>query len=152
VLLVPAVACGALLVALVAVSLHQASMQDLARLGVSDCPCGSGRAYGACCGPLHRGTAVAATPEQLMRSRYSAYALAELDYVFRTWHPRTRPDDITPDPSLTWTGLRIVAADGDEVEFVASYVRDGVAGEIHERSRFEQRRGKWVYLDGDVLS
>ena len=32
-----------------------------------------------------------------MRSRFSAYALGEIDHVFRTWHPRTRPDDLTPD-------------------------------------------------------
>jgi SEC-C motif-containing protein len=83
-----------------------------------------------------------------MRSRYAAYAVGDTDYVFRTWHPRTRPDDLSPDPALTWTGLEVVAADGDLVEFVASYARDGRSGELHERSRFEQRGGRWVYVDG----
>ena len=114
------------------------------------CPCGSGTAYAECCGPLHRQAALAETPEQLMRSRYAAYAVGELDHVFRTWHPRTRPDEISPDPTLTWTGLEILSADGDEVEFVASYERAGVPGRRHERSRFEQRRGKWVYVDGEL--
>ena len=85
-----------------------------------------------------------------MRSRYAAFAVGDLDHVFRTWHPRTRPAEIEPDPTLVWTGLRIVAAEGDTVEFVASYERAGVAGERREVSRFEQRRGKWVYVDGDV--
>lgn len=114
------------------------------------CPCGSGTPYDACCGRLHRGAAAAESPEQLMRSRYAAYAVGDLDYVFRTWHPRTRPDDITPDPTLTWTGLAVVGSGADWVEFVASYERDAGPGELHERSRFEQRGGRWVYVDGDV--
>ena len=43
-----------------------------------------------------------------MRSRYAAYAVGDTDYVFRTWHPRTRPDDLSPDPARTWTGLTIL--------------------------------------------
>src|SRR6188474_3543469 len=58
------------------------------------CPCGSGAAYRACCGPVHDGSP-AATAEQLMRSRYTAFALGIEDHVFRTWHPRTRPDDLS---------------------------------------------------------
>ena len=118
------------------------------RSGFGDpCPCGSGTLYAACCGPLHRGRALPATAEQLMRSRYSAYAVGELGYVFRTWHPRTRPDDVRPDPGTRWTGLRILAADADTVEFVASWE----GGAMHEVSRFEQRAGRWVYVDGDVI-
>lgn len=114
------------------------------------CPCGSGSAYDACCGRLHRGAAPAETAEQLMRARYAAYAVGDTDYVFRTWHPRTRPDDLTPDAGLTWTGLSIVGAGEDWVEFVASYERGGVPGELRERSRFERRAGRWVYVDGAV--
>jgi len=81
-----------------------------------------------------------------MRSRYSAYAVGESDYVWRTWHPRTRPASITPDPSVEWTGLEILEASDDTVEFRAHH-RDGV---LHERSRFEQRAGRWFYVDGEV--
>jgi SEC-C motif-containing protein len=94
--------------------------------------------------------AQAETAEELMRSRYAAYAVGESDYVFRTWHPRTRPDDLAPDPSLTWTGLTIVDSGEDWVEFSASYEQGGRTGELRERSRFEQRGGRWVYVDGDV--
>ena len=121
------------------------------------CPCGSREPYDACCGPLHRGATEAVTAEQLMRSRYAAYAVGELDHVFRTWHPRTRPESIEPDPTLSWTGLEIldaVAGGPDdavgEVEFEATYDRGGTPGRRHERSRFERRRGRWVYVDGDV--
>jgi SEC-C motif domain protein len=116
----------------------------------SECPCGSAASYDACCGRLHRGAARAASAVELMRSRYAAYAVGDLDYVFRTWHPRTRPDDLSPDPALAWTGLELLGWGEDWVEFVASYSRDGVAGELRERSRFEQRSGRWVYVDGEV--
>jgi SEC-C motif-containing protein len=115
-----------------------------------DCPCGSGTTYDACCGRLHRGAAAAETAEELMRSRYAAYAVGATDYVFRTWHPRTRPADLTPDPALSWTGLQILDVGEDWVEFVASYQRGGRRGERRERSRFERRAGRWVYVDGDV--
>jgi SEC-C motif-containing protein len=110
------------------------------------CPCGSGETYDACCGRLHRGAAQAATAEELMRSRYAAYALGDLDHVFRTWHPRTRPDDLSPDPALTWTGLTVLGSGEDWVEFVAAYTRGGEPGERSERSAFELRRGHWVYV------
>jgi SEC-C motif-containing protein len=117
------------------------------------CPCGGlppGTPYDACCAPLHRQERYAETPEHLMRSRYSAFALHDADHLFRTWHPRTRPDDVTA-PVLHWTGLEIVdapepVADRAEVEFVASYA----GGRLHERSRFERRRGRWLYVDGDA--
>lgn len=111
------------------------------------CPCGSTTTYDACCGPLHRGATQATTPEQLMRSRFAAYARGETNYVFRTWHPRTRPTDVTPDPALTWTRLEIVEAAGYEVEFVAHYDSPAGAGTLHERSVFEQRGGCWVYVE-----
>ncbi|MCB0909908.1 MAG: SEC-C domain-containing protein, partial [Nocardioidaceae bacterium] len=63
------------------------------------CPCGTGDDYAACCGRFHQGAA-APTAERLMRSRYAAYAVGDAGYVFRTWHPRTRPEHIELDPDL----------------------------------------------------
>ena len=118
--------------------------------GSDPCPCGSGRTYDDCCGRLHRGSDLATTPEELMRSRYTAYSLGNdlgNDYVFRTWHPRTRPEDVTTDPGLEWTGLRILRAEDDVVEFAARYSYGGVDRVLHETSRFEQRGGRWVYVE-----
>ena len=119
------------------------------------CPCGTGRAYVACCGPLHDGEA-ADTAEQLMRSRYSAYALGRTDYVVRTWHPRTRPAAVDASEPR-WLGLEVVRSDaggpGDDigvVEFRARFASAGGEQMLHETSRFERRRGRWVYVDGDV--
>ncbi len=122
------------------------------------CPCGSGTPYDGCCGPLHRNERSATGVEELMRSRYSAYAVGELDHLFRTWHPRTRPEVISPDDGLAWTGLEVLdvvepAAAGQDgvVEFRAHWTWNGQTGSLHERSRFEQRAGRWVYRDGDTI-
>jgi SEC-C motif-containing protein len=119
------------------------------------CPCGSDESYRVCCGPLLDGQLQARTAEELMRSRYSAFACGDADYLFRTWHPRTRPAEVAVDPSITWTGLEvsdIVAGgpddDAGEVEFTARYESAGRAGSLHERSRFARRAGRWFYLDG----
>ena len=121
------------------------------------CPCGTGLPYAGCCGRLHTGEAAAATAEQLMRSRYAAYARGRSDYVFRTWHPRTRPAGVEPARGLRWTGLTVLATqagglsdDEGVVEFEAHH--DGPDGPevLHERSRFVRRAGRWVYRDGDV--
>lgn len=91
-----------------------------------------------------------------MRARYSAYAVGDMAYLTRTWHPRTRPDDLIPVPEITWTGLEVLgheagAADDEEgtVTFRASYRRGDRAEVVEERSRFLRRGGRWVYLDGD---
>ncbi|OBA59920.1 zinc chelation protein SecC [Mycobacterium sp. 1100029.7] len=118
------------------------------------CPCGSGAGYRACCGPLHDGDSQARTAEELMRSRYSAFARGHADYLFRTWHPRTRPADVSVDPHITWIGLNVidtVAGGPDdasgEVEFTALFESAGNSGSLHERSRFERRAGRWFYLN-----
>lgn len=114
------------------------------------CPCGSGATYDACCGRLHRGAALARSAVELMRARYAAYAVGDADFVFTTWHPRTRPDDVTLDPALSWTGLEVHGHGEDWVEFTATYASPQGAGALHERSRFQQRAGRWLYVDGDV--
>lgn len=123
------------------------------------CPCGTGEPFGRCCLPLHRGERQAETAEQLMRARYSAYAVGDLDYVWQTWHPRTRPAELTPSGGVTWTGLQILGTvDGEpgdqsgEVEFRAHYRDGGRAGTLHERSRFAVRARRWLYVDGDLFT
>ncbi|MER6026724.1 YchJ family protein [Streptomyces sp. NPDC001851] len=118
------------------------------------CPCGLPRPYDACCGRFHAGTAAAPTAEVLMRSRYSAFVTGDAGYLLRTWHPRTRPEQLDLDPRMKWTGLEILDATGGSafhttgtVTFRASYR----GGSLHERSRFERVDGAWVYVDGDFL-
>ncbi|MCC3765360.1 YchJ family protein [Glycomyces sp. TRM65418] len=118
------------------------------------CPCGSGAAFTACCGPLHAGTAKAATAETLMRSRYSAFALGDEAHLLRTWHPATRPDRLDLDGDRTWTGLEILETTGGSplhtqgtVRFRASYTDGDGPGAQTEDSAFERVGADWYYVD-----
>jgi SEC-C motif-containing protein len=97
-----------------------------------------------------------------MRSRYSAYALAQgtggappglLDYLMHTWHPSTAPRPLELGP-LKWTGLEVLhhEANGDTgvVEFVAHHKVGGRAARLHEVSRFVREGGAWLYVEGAV--
>lgn len=120
------------------------------------CPCGSGRAYEACCGRFHAGES-APDAETLMRSRYSAFVLGREDYLRATWHPEKCPGslDLDVSPSPKWLGLTVKAYTPlDEihatVEFVARYKLNGRAFKLHETSRFERVDGRWLYVDGEI--
>lgn len=52
------------------------------------CPCGSERRYTECCGSYHKRQKEAPDAETLMRSRYSAYVLKDVDYLWHTLHPK----------------------------------------------------------------
>jgi SEC-C motif-containing protein len=124
--------------------------------GGTSCPCGSRRAYQNCCGRLHAG-APAGTAEELMRARYTANVLGEDNFLFRSWHPRTRPDHIET-AGIRWSRLTVLrTVDGQEsddtgtVEFSAEYTTPAGPGVLHETSRFERRRGSWVYVDGTTV-
>ena len=114
------------------------------------CPCGSPKSYAECCGPLHGG-GDAVTAEALMRSRYSAYALGDKDYLLRTWAESTRPTALAA-ASPRWLGLKVVRyrehGDEAEVEFVARFRQGGKVQLLHETSRFVREGGRWFYIDG----
>ena len=112
------------------------------------CPCGSGRPYDVCCGRLHRGAAHAATAEELMRSRYSAFAVGDAAYLRDTWDPATRPPSVHVDRTVRWLGLEVLGTTGGgllepegTVAFRARY--DG--GVVEEDSRFVRVAGRWAY-------
>lgn len=122
------------------------------------CPCGSGADYRACCGRYLEGGATAPTAAALMRSRYTAFALGQADYLLATWHPQTRPSRVRLDPQQRWIGLSIKDTEAGletdtrgKVEFVARFKIDGKGHRLHERSRFERIDGSWYYLDGEHL-
>jgi SEC-C motif-containing protein len=90
-----------------------------------------------------------------MRSRYTAFALGDADYLLATWHPTTRPHALDLDGGVRWTGLDVLRTtrgallDSEgTVEFRAHYVTAGRAGAQHEISRFVRADGAWRYLDG----
>lgn len=122
------------------------------------CPCGSAARYPACCGRYHAGPLHLQAPDaaSLMRSRYSAYVLDQLDYLRATWHPDTCPTELPPnEPGLRWLGLEVRQhhsedADHATVEFVARSKLGGRAFRLHEISRFVRLQGRWFYIDGQL--
>lgn len=127
------------------------------------CYCGGmvpGAAYPACCQPYIEGLAVAPSAEHLMRSRYTAYALGNVDYLLATWHASTRPAELlleapgTPH-AVKWLGLTVHSAvqltdTQAQVMFTARYREGGRAQRLKEHSRFVREDGQWFYVAGDV--
>lgn len=131
------------------------------------CPCGSGNSYSQCCERLHDGIP-AETAEQLMRSRFSAFALGHQNPPFyasylQATHVGASEDEIDSlmqsFNQQTWLSLYVLAsarglASDNEgmVEFTAFFRSpDGDVQQLHEKSRFVRDAGHWRYLDGQFL-
>lgn len=125
------------------------------------CPCGGGRTYLACCARLHDGRAEAASPEALMRARYSAFALRNAAYLLKTWAAETRPTSLGRLDDRDWLGLTIEHAPPPSdhageavgvVRFAARWRDPATAskGVLRETSRFRREHGLWLYVDGEV--
>jgi SEC-C motif-containing protein len=131
---------------------------------MSDCPCCSGRSYELCCEPLLLGQTRALTAEAVMRARYTAYTLAEIDYLYQTSGPRVRREFDAESSrkwaqSAEWKGFAIRQAEGGGeqdasavIEFVAQYQIDKTDFEHHEIAEFGRVDGEWRFIDGKVVS
>jgi SEC-C motif domain protein len=128
-----------------------------------DCPCGSKNSFDTCCEPYLKGDKQPETAELLMRARYTAFAVADVEYVHKTLVPEARKEF---DPASAkksaetakWKGLEIHKTEkggpeDDEgmVEFTATYEHEGQGIEHHEVSFFKRNsKGHWLYVDGDA--
>lgn len=121
------------------------------------CPCGSGLVYKECCGRYHRGERPP-TAEALMRSRYSAYAKGNVDYILNTTHPDHHDADI-PRPvrrkqvaafcqSTRFLKLEILDSQETTVTFHATLEQAGQDLSFTEKSTFARIDGAWLYLSG----
>lgn len=117
------------------------------------CPCGSQKELKACCEPFISGQSLPKTPEELMRSRYTAYVQKNVAYLKETTAPEKRSqfkdEDVIALTDTEWLGLRVLKAEGKIVEFMARYKTDGETFDHHEVSKFRQIGEKWYYVDGD---
>lgn len=125
------------------------------------CHCNSQKLFQECCEPIHRDMAFAKTAEQLMRSRYSAFVAANIDYLMSSHYASTRPlkeknDILKWTKSVTWVRLEIIAAKAgleDDtqalVEFKAFFMENGRLECIHENSYFVKEQGLWYYKAGE---
>jgi SEC-C motif domain protein len=122
------------------------------------CPCGSQCEYDLCCGLFINGKATPPIPETLMRSRYVAYSLANIDYIKNTMRgkPLVGFDESSAlcwAQRAIWIGLQIVNTvnkldDVGYVEFIAKYIENNTLKFIHETSEFKRFNDKWFYVGG----
>lgn len=125
------------------------------------CPCDSQKDYASCCEPYLRGKQNPATPEALMRSRYTAYTMANIDYIKQTMRGRALVGFQDMDATrwakrVRWIRLNVVnsAIENSKtgyVEFEASFVDGSRLKSIHEKSEFICEEGRWYYVDGTHL-
>ena len=96
-----------------------------------------------------------ATAEELLRSRYSAYATGEVDYICATQVGGDKEGIEGWSRSATFRQLRILAQQGDDqtavIDFEADYESGGQAHTHRERSSFEHRDGKWMFIKGQGI-
>lgn len=127
------------------------------------CCCGSQKSYNKCCLPFLSKKLIPETPEQLMRSRYSAFCIKDIEYLIATRHPSTRqPEErelLNQRIKITqWLGLKVLKTSKNKisqgigyVEFAAFYKTSEI-GQLHENSKFIYENGHWYYLDGVILA
>lgn len=132
------------------------------------CLCGKNKNWQQCCGRFLDGSEHAKTAEQLMRSRYSAYAAGGYgDYLLATWHPATAGGLSAAELSIkshNWCGLEVLdkAQEGDKatVEFIAWHKSEEAEGasqrdgqwvqSLHEKSSFVRIHSRWLYVGGEI--
>lgn len=128
------------------------------------CVCGLGDSTETHCLPVIKGQKLAETAEELMRARYAAYALGDVDFILASHTPEAGKDVDRKSTeawsrSSTWLGLEVLSTEAggkdDErgtVEFVARYKVKNVAVDHRERAHFEKRNGKWLFADAEQIA
>lgn len=127
-----------------------------------NCACGSLKNFEACCQPYLQRKAMPETAEQLMRSRYTAFTLVDVDYLRDTLAPESRHDFDAKSTKewasqSKWKGLQILKTSKGTaedkkgtVEFVATFEQNGTGIEHHEVSEFRKAdNGQWYFVDGE---
>lgn len=126
----------------------------------TNCPCGSKKAYTNCCGLFIDAEQIPATPEALMRSRYTAYSQANISYIEKTMRGRASENYNSEQAfqwakHAVWLGLTVLNTHIDPknpergfVEFIARYQINNKPQQIHELSEFHRYDGQWFYVNG----
>lgn len=125
-----------------------------------NCPCGKNEKYENCCGRFIENEELPETPEELMRSRYTAFALKKIQYLQETHDPQKAENfDFAENKNwaeqATFTRLEVLHSESSgnkgQVEFKAHYQIDGEEHIHHEISKFRQQAGQWYYREGRMI-
>lgn len=126
------------------------------------CPCQSNLTFEQCCQPFISQQQKPETAEQLMRSRYSAYQQAKIEYIYQTQAPDTRDENLLAEiesfaKSVKFVGLTVIShhlktEQSAEVEFIARYIETETDNlvEMQECSQFIKLEGAWYYTHGEL--
>ena len=119
------------------------------------CICGLDIEYDKCCGEIIKAVRVASSPEELMRSRYSAYVNADARYLLLSSVKENQYEEdieLIEDFSsqVDWLKLDVLKVDGDTVEFKAYYRDKEQIQVLHEKSNFILEDGVWKYKNGEL--
>jgi len=124
------------------------------------CYCKSGKSFNKCCKPFLDKKKNPSSPLELMRSRYTAYVLKDIDYLIETTYPENRkfyPKDELKKwaESSNFFNLEIIKSDKKDdfgiVEFKAYYEHNGDIYIHHEYSTFIKENGIWYFEEGSVF-
>lgn len=132
--------------------------------GNSFCPCGSQKKFKKCCRLFHFGE----NPDSaldLMRSRYSAYAANDSEYIIKTTHRDNK--DFTNDVEkwkqsihdfndhTDFKGLEIIDFENGEdlafVTFRANLFQGAIDVSFIEKSKFVKVNNLWLYHSGEFI-
>lgn len=114
------------------------------------CYCGSQKLYKECCFPFISGSLKSETPEQLMRSRYSAFCIKDIEYLISTHYSSKRQLNEREILAQTihetqWLGLKLIKKGKSQisqgvgyVEFAAFY-KDSEIEQLHENSKGDMK-------------
>ena len=122
-----------------------------------ECPCG-GETFDTCCKPFLSKEENPDSALKLMKSRYSAFVIGDVDYIWETHHPDHRSITSKRDIegwsySSDWLGLKILDETPTTVEFQAMYEEESGKFKCHhEKAQFQEVDGKWYYTEGEFLA
>lgn len=111
---------------------------------MKNCYCNSEKYFENCCKPFLNKTIFPSTPQQLMRSRYTAYVLHDADYLMETTHVSERKfyaksEILQWSKQNTWIKLEVITSAHYTVEFKAYYLDENLSPKVHhERSTFKK--------------
>lgn len=95
-----------------------------------------------------------------MRSRYTAYSKADVDYIAATMKSPAADNFDKASArqwagQVNWTGLQIIQSSTENttgfVEFIATFTDNNISHQLHELSTFHLINGRWYYVDGQLF-
>lgn len=133
--------------------------------GNSFCPCGSQKKYKKCCRMFHYGEQTAQNALELMKSRYSAFAAFEPDYIINTTHRDNTEYTTDIDKwkkeihdffdHSDFKSLDILEfIDGKTEAFVtfkANIFQGAIDVSFTEKSKFVKANNMWLYHSGEFI-